>query len=133
MTELPQAEKQLLVAAERRIGWFILALIPPGSAVAYWFGDAMSALVFALGGGLAYGNYRWLSAVVDALVRAQRTRPTGWDYTKLFAPVVLLGLLLYGIFSFLPVSFVGILSGVLLLVPAVFLEALVQIVLGARN
>jgi hypothetical protein len=132
-TEVPPAEKRLLAGAERRVGWFILGLIPVGAAVAFWQWGGETAGAFALGGGLAYANYRWIVSVVDALVRAQKDRPRARDYAKLFIPVVLLGVLLYGIFTVSWLSAVGVMSGVLLLVPAIFLETVYQILLGLRR
>ncbi len=132
-TEVPPEEKRLLAGAERRVGWFILGLISVGTAVAFWQWGGAIAGAFALGGGLAYANYRWIVAVVDALVRAQTERPRARDYAKLFAPIVLLGVLLYGIFTVSWLSAVGIMSGILLLVPAIFLEAVYQVILGLRR
>ena len=132
-TEIPPAEKRLLAGAERRVGWFILGLIPAGAAVAFWQWGGEIAGTFALGGGLAYANYRWIVAVVDALVQVQTERPRTRDYAKLFIPVVLLGVLLYGIFTVSWLSAVGVMSGVLLLVPAIFLEAVYQVFLGLRR
>lgn len=132
-TEVPPEEKRLLAGAERRVGWFILGLIPVGTAAAFWQWGGAIAGTFALGGGLAYANYRWIVSVVDALVRAQTERPRLRDYAKLFVPIVLLGVLLYGIFTVSWLSAVGIVSGILLLVPAIFLEAVYQIFLGLRR
>lgn len=133
MTEVSQPEQRFLAAAERRIGLFILALIAPGAAVVYWGWDARTSGAFALGGAVAYGNYRWLAAMVGALARSQRSRLLWSDYARLFAPIALLGVVLYAIFSASLAPFVGVVSGVLLLVPAVFLEVMVQLVLGARR
>ena len=132
-TEVPPEEKRLLAGAERRVGWFILGLIPAGTAAAFWQWGGAIAGAFALGGGLAYANYRWIVAVVDALVRAQTERPRARDYDKLFAPIVLLGVLLYGIFTVSWLSAVGIMGGLLLMVPAIFLEAVYQVFLGLRK
>ncbi len=131
--EVPQAEQQLLAGAERRVGWAILALIPVGVVATGWFWGVGMAGAFGLGGVLAYLNYRWIVSVVDTMVRAQNIRPRGRDYLKLFAPLVLLGLLVYVIFATSLLSAVGVLSGVLLLVPAVFVEAMYQFFLGVRQ
>ena len=133
ISAIPEAERRLLAAAERRIGLFILALIAPGAAAAWIKWDSEVAVAFAVGGALAYGNYRWLAWVVGALVRAQKAKPGMWDYVKLLAPLVLLGVILYVIVFVSPVQFVGVVSGVLLLVPAVMLEAVVQAVLALRK
>lgn len=130
---IPQAERQLLAGAERRIGWAILALIPVGVVATGWFWGVGMAGAFGLGGVLAYLNYRWVVSVVDTMVRAQNIRPRGRDYLKLFAPLVLLGLLVYVIFATSLLPAVGVVSGVLLLVPAVFVEAIYQIFLGVRQ
>ena len=132
-SEVPQEEQRLLAGAERRIGQFILALIPFGTAAAAWQWNLTVAGAFALGGGLAYLNYRWIVSVVDALSKAQEQRPRARDYLRLFAPLVLLVVFLYAIFNVSWSSATGVLTGVLLLVPAVFLEALVQLVLGLRR
>ncbi len=133
ISAIPQDERRLLAAAERRIGLFILALIPMGAAVALFFWTPMISGAFAVGGALAYGNYRWLVSVVDALVRAQTAKPGTGTYIKLFAPPVLLAVILYVIFSVSSASFAGVVSGVLLMVPAVFLEGVVQAVLAFRK
>ena len=133
MNGIPLEERRLLAAAERRIGLFILALIPIGAAVALFFWSLPVAAAFAVGGALAYGNYRWLVSVVDALVRARTANPGMGTYIKLFAPPVLLAVILYVIFSVSSASFAGVVSGVLLMVPAVFLEGVVQTVLAFRK
>ncbi len=133
MSELPQAERELLARAERRLGWFILGLTPVGTAVAVWHWSAGVGLAFAFGGGLAYLNYRWIVSLVDSLVRAQQVRLTTRTYLKLFVPVVLLALLLYVIFSRSLLSLAGVVGGMLLLVAAVFLEAIFQVVLAVRK
>ncbi len=133
MSELPQAERELLVRAERRLGWFILGLTPVGTVVAVWNWSAGVGVAFAFGGGLAYLNYRWIVSLVDSLVRAQQVHPTTRTYLKLFVPVVLLALLLYVIFSRSLLSLAGVIGGLLLLVAAVFLEAIYQVVLAVRK
>ncbi len=133
MSELPQAERELLARAERRLGWLILGLTPVGTAVAVWNWSAGVGVAFAFGGGLAYLNYRWIVSLVDSLVRAQQVRPTTRTYLKLFVPVVLLALLLYVIFSRSLLSLAGVVGGLLLLVAAVFLEAIYQVVLAVRK
>ncbi len=133
MSEFPQAEHDLLVRAERRLGWFILGLTPVGAMVAVWNWSAGVGLAFAFGGGLAYLNYRWIVALVDSLVRAQQVRPTKRTYLKLFVPVVLLALFLYVTFSRSLLSLAGVVGGLLLLVAAVFLEAIYQVVLAVRK
>ncbi len=133
MSELPQAERELLARAERRLGWFILGLTPVGTVVAVWNWSARVGVAFAFGGGLAYLNYRWIVSLVDSLVRAQQVRPTKRTYLKLFVPVVLLALLLYVIFSRSLLPLAGVVGGLLLLVAAVFLEAIYQVVLAVRK
>lgn len=133
ISSVPEAEQRLLAAAERRIGLFILALIAPGAAAAWLLWTPEVALAFAIGGGLAYGNYRWLAWVVGELARAHKVKPGMGDYVKLLAPLILLTVILYVIFFVSPVPFVGVVSGVLLLVPAVILEAVVQAVLALRK
>ncbi len=66
-------------------------------------------------------------------MRAQQVRPTTRTYLKLFVPVVLLALLLYVIFSRSLLSLAGVVGGLLLLVAAVFLEAIFQVVLAVRK
>ena len=66
-------------------------------------------------------------------MRAQQVRPTTRTYLKLFVPVVLLALLLYVIFSRSLLSLAGVVGGMLLLVAAVFLEAIFQVVLAVRK
>lgn len=133
MNGLPQAERELLVGVERRLGGMILLLVPVGTTVVAWGWGGRLAAAFALGGGLAYLNYRWIVAVVDTLVRAQQARVPPRIYLKLFLPLVLLVILLYVIFSRSFISAMGVLSGLLLLVAAVLLEALYEIFLEVRR
>lgn len=111
----------------------ILLLVPLGTTLVAWQWGGRMAVGFAVGGGLAYLNYRWIVAVVDALVRAGQARVPRRIYLKLFLPLVLLGILLYVIFSRSALSPVGVLSGVLLLAVAVLLEAFYQIFLEVRR
>jgi len=91
-------------------------------------------LAFAVGGALAYLNYRWIVAVVDTLVRgAQAGRVPRRAYVKLLAPLLLLGAGLYVIFSRSLVSVGGLVGGLLLLVAAVMMEAAYQVYLAVRS
>lgn len=133
MTEIPESERQLLAGAERRLGRFILLLVPVGTAVAAWQWGARLAAAFAFGGVLAYLNYRWIVAIVDTLMRAQQARVPRRAYLKLFAPLVLLVVLLYVIFARSQLSFAGLIGGLLLLVAAVMMEAVYEIFLAMRK
>lgn len=133
MTEVSQAEREFLASAERRLGRMILLLVPLGTTVAAWFYGASGALAFAVGGVLAYLNYRWIVAVVDTLVRAQKAEVPRRTYMKLFLPLALLVAILYVIFSRLWLSVAGVLAGLSLLVVGVLLEALYQLFLGVRE
>lgn len=133
MTEVPQAERELLAGAERRLGSLILGLIPIGTAVMAWRGGGGVAIAFAVGGALAYLNYRWIVAIVDTLLQAQQVRVPGRTYLKLFLPLLLLGVLLYVMFSQAWLSVTGVLSGLLLLVAAVLLEAVYELFLAVRR
>jgi hypothetical protein len=133
MTEVSQAERDFLASAERRLGRMILLLVPLGTAVAAWFYGGRGALAFAVGGALAYLNYRWIVAVVDTLVRAQKAEVPRRTYLKLFLPLILLVGVLYVIFSRLWLSVAGVLAGLSLLVVGVLVEALYQLLLGVRE
>jgi len=133
MSEVPQAERELLAGAERRLGSFILLLVPPGTVVAAWQWGGGTAAAFAFGGVLAYLNYRWIVAVVDTLVRAQKAEVPRRTYVKLFVPLALLVALLYVIFSRSWVSVAGVLAGLFLMVAGVLLEAAYELFLGARG
>lgn len=133
MSEVPQAEREFLVGAERRLGIAILALLPVGTAVALWGWSAEMALAFAFGGVLAYLNYRWIVAVVDALVRAQQRAVPRRAYARLFLPLILLGIILYVIFARSWLSPAGVLSGFSLLLLAAVAELVYQILLGLRR
>lgn len=133
MSEVPQAEQELLAGAERRLGRIILLLVPVGTAIVAWRWDAKMAVAFAFGGVLAYLNYCWMVAVVDALLRAQQSGVPRRTYFKLFLPLGLLVAVLYVIFarSLLPV--VGVLSGLFLLVAGVLAEAVYEVLVAARR
>ena len=134
MTEIPESERALLAQAERRLGRMILFLTPVGAGVAAWGWGGETALAFAVGGALAYLNYRWIVAVVDTLVRStQAGRVPRRAYVKLLAPLLLLGAGLYVIFSRSLVSVGGLVGGLLLLVAAVMIEAAYQVYLAVRS
>ena len=134
MTEIPESERALLAQAERRLGRMILVLTPAGAGVAAWRWGGETALAFAVGGALAYLNYRWIVAVVDTLVRStQAGRVPRRAYVKLLAPLLLLGAGLYVIFSRSLVSVGGLVGGLLLLVAAVMMEAAYQVYLAVRS
>lgn len=130
---VPQAERELLAGAERRLGQVILLLVPPGTVVAVWQWGARMAVAFALGGVLAYLNYRWIVAIVDALIRAQKARVPRRAYFKLFLPLVLFGILLYVIFSRSWLSAAGVVGGLMLLVVAVYVEAVYEVFRALRE
>ncbi|MFQ5817046.1 MAG: ATP synthase subunit I [Terriglobia bacterium] len=133
MTELPRAEQEFLAGAVRRLGSTILLLVPAGTAVAGWQWGGDMAVAVAFGGGLAYLNYRWIVSIVDTLMAAQKARVPRRTYLKLLAPLILLVILLYAIFSRSLLSPLGVAGGVLLLVPAVVVEAVYEIFLAVRR
>lgn len=133
MTELPQAERELLAGAERRLGGILLLLIAGGTAAVAWQWGGRMASAFAFGGGLAYLNYRWIVSIVDTLMRAQQGRIPRRTYAKLLLPLVLLALLLYGIVARSLLSFPGVLGGLLLLVAAIVVEAVYELILAVRR
>lgn len=133
MTEVPLGERVLLAKAERRLGRHILLLAPVGSAGTAWWWGWFFGISFAMGGLLAYLNYRWIVAVVDALVRAQSSGVPRRVYLKLFLPVTLLGAVLYVIFSRSWLSVPGFLAGLSLLVVGVVIEAMWQVSTGVGD
>jgi hypothetical protein len=92
-------------------------------------------VAFGFGGLLAYLNYRWIVAVVDALFRALETqsRAPRRTYVKILAPVILLAGVFYVIVSRSLLPLAGFFAGLLVLVAAVVLEAAYQILLGLRE
>lgn len=133
MTEVPPAERAFLAGAERRVGRIILLLVPVGAALVAWQWGTLMALAFAFGGVLAYANYRWIVAVVDALLRAQRTKLPRGTTLKLLLPLALLAALLYVIFSRSLLPAAGVFAGLFLLVVGVLLEGVYEVALGARR
>jgi len=133
MTETQAVGRKFVDAAVRRIGLLILVLVFPGAAIAAWRWGWEMAAAFALGGALAYANYRWIVSIVDAMLAAGKARVSKRAYVKLLLPLVLLAALVYVIFSrsLLPVT--GILAGFFLLVVAVMLEALYEVARGQRR
>jgi len=115
------------------LGFIILSLVPLGTVVVGWLWGGGEALAFALGGALAYANYRWIVAVVDALVRAQRATVPWRVYLKLFLPLALLAAVLYVIFARSLLSVAGFLGGVFLLVAGVLVEAVYEVFLALRR
>ena len=133
MNEISQAERELLGGAERRLGRLILALIAPGAVAAGWGWGGPMALAFAVGGALAYVNYRWIVAVVDTLMKAQQARAPRRAYAKLFLPLVLLAGILYAMFTRSWMSVAGVFAGLSLLVVGVLVVLLYQVALAARR
>ena len=133
MSEVPAGERQFVEKAVRRIGWIILLLVPVGAVVAAARWGGAMALAFAAGGLLAYANYRWIVAVVDALVNAQNVKVPKLTYVKLLLPVGLLALLLYVIFSRSVFPVTAFFAGLFLLVVGVLGEGIYEIVVGRRS
>lgn len=133
MNEVPSAERELLAGAEKRLGRAIVVLIAPGALAAGWGWGGAVAAAFAVGGVLAYINYRWIVAVVDTLMRAQQARVPLRAYAKIFLPLLLLGVALYVILTRSWVSAAGVFAGLSLLVVGVLVEVLYQIARAARD
>lgn len=131
--EVDPAEQRLLAGAERRMGVYILLLLPVGLGLAGWGWGWMMAAAFAFGGVLAHLNYRWIVAVVDTLVRAQKAEVPKRTYVKLFLPLLLLVAALYAIFAHSWLSVAGVLAGLSLLVISVLLELAYEIVVSPRG
>jgi hypothetical protein len=131
--EIDPAEQRLLAGAERRMGAYILMFLPVGIGVAAWkWGWAMAA-AFGFGGALAYLNYKWIVAVADALVRAQKAAVPRRTYVKLFLPLALLVAVLYVIFSRSWLSVAGVLAGLSLLILGVLMELVYEIAVSPRG
>jgi len=133
MNEVPQAERELLAGAERRVGRLILGLILPCALAAGWQWGGGMAAAFALGGVLAYINYRWIVAVVDTLMKAQQSRVSRRAYAKIFLPLALLAVALYVILTRSWLSVAGVFAGLSVLVVGVLVELLYQIARAARE
>lgn len=131
--EIDPAERRLLAGAERRMAAYILLLLPVGMGVAGWKWDGAMAAAFGFGGVLAYLNYRWIVAVADALVRAQKAAVPNRTYVKLFLPLALLVAVLYVIFSRSWLSVAGLLAGLSLLVLGVLMELVYEIAVTPRG
>ena len=130
MSEAPTADRRFVNAAVRRIGWIILALVPVGAVVAAVYWGWRMALAFALGGLLAYVNYRWIVGLVDAMLGARQTRPGARTYTRLLLPLALLAAVLYVIFSRSLLPLAGVFAGLFLLGVGVLVEGAYEILLG---
>jgi len=122
-----------LAGAERRVGRIILLSVPLGAALVAWRWDATMSLAFGFGGLLAYANYRWIVAIVDALLRAQRAKLPRGTTVKLLLPLVLLAAVLYVIFSRSLLPAAGVFAGLFLLVVGVLVEGVYEIARGARR
>ncbi len=133
MSEAPTAERRFVDAAVRRIGILIGGLTVVGTVGAALGWGALPALQFAAGGTFAYVNFRWIVALVDAMVRTQKGKPPRSVYAKLMLPLVLLGAMLYVIFSRSESTPVGFFAGLSLLVAGVLIEALYQLLGGSRR
>lgn len=130
MSEAPTADRAFVNAAVRRIGWIILALVPVGAATAAVYWGWRMALAFALGGLLAYVNYRWIVGLVDAMLGARQARPGARTYTRLLLPLALLAAVLYVIFSRSLLPLAGVFAGLFLLGVGVLVEGAYEILLG---
>ncbi|HXE74376.1 MAG TPA: ATP synthase subunit I [Candidatus Xenobia bacterium] len=133
MSQAPPAGREFVEKAVRRIGWIILGLVPVGAAIAAARWGWPMALAFAVGGLLAYANYRWIVAVVDAMLGAQKAKPSPRIYARLLLPIVLLVAALYAIVSRSLLPLPGFFAGLFLLAAGVLLEGLYEIALGQRS
>ncbi len=133
MSEAPTADRRLVDAAIRRISILIAVLTVVGTVGAALRWGTLPALQFAAGGTFAYINFRWIVALVDAMLRTQKAKPSRSVYAKLLLPLVLLGAVLYVIFSRSESPPVGFFAGLSLLVAGVLIEALYQLLGESRR
>ena len=104
-----------------RIGWWILILTGIGAAFLAGSGRFGLSLSFACGGGMSYLGFRTHRLLVDRAVLGQKTR---WMTAKVFLRYVLLLLLVYVMIRFSVFLVTGFIIGLLVTVPAVFIESL---------
>jgi ATP synthase I chain len=122
------------VRAERRIGYWTLALgFAAAVAVTLWLSPRAGVGV-AVGAVLAWINYRWLKGGIAALVQvsaAQSGAPSpqvsSWVYARLFGRYILIGAALYVMVTRFATPVVSILGGLCALGAAAMAEGLYEV------
>lgn len=124
--------------AERRTALLILAIGGLAALVTLFTHSANVALGVAIGTALAWINYRWLADAASAIARvaiasaqtdsaAPRPRIPVSVYLKVLARYTLIGLVLYVIFTRLPIPLVSVLAGLCSLGAAVMGHGLYEV------
>ncbi|GEM_PF-1033265 len=104
-----------------RIGRWIMVLTGVGTAAVLGSGRFSLAASFACGGAMSYLGFRTHRLLVDRAILGQRTR---WMTAKVFLRYGLLLLLVYVMIRFSVFLAAGFLVGLLVAVPAIFIESL---------
>jgi len=122
-------------AAAIRLGWLTLGVGLAAALVVMICGLARMGAGVAIGALLAWLNYRWLKAGVDALVASatggdgpSRARVPASTYLKFAGRYLLIGLGVYASVSLLKIPLVGVICGLLALGAAAFFEGIYEVI-----
>jgi hypothetical protein len=122
------------VRAERRIGYWTLALGFAAAAVVAIRISARVGVGVAVGALLAWINYRWLKGGIAALVQVSVTQSgapspqiSSWVYARLFGRYILIGGALYVMVTRFATPVVSILGGLCALGAAAMAEGLYEV------
>lgn len=122
--------------AERRIGWFTLALGLAAAACVALAGRGPAAAGVAVGALLAWISFRWLQQSLDTLVQVSVAQHDPMGQTRARIPLVaaakyggryvLIGLVVYVIVRFFGVPVLSVLAGLLSLGAAAMVEGIYE-------
>ena len=113
--------------ATSRIARNMLWIALLGTAVALWAGGWKWGAGFLLGSLAAWFNYRWLKRLVEALGGGRRPGSV-W----LASRYILLGVGSYVILRFSPISAAAVVTGMFVLIAAIFVEILFELVYARK-
>ena len=139
MATVQSSDRRFWAFAEKRIGWLTLCLGAAGAIVAAATYSSKAGVGVAVGALLAWVNWAWLREGLDALVAVSTAEPSGLKprirrrtYAKLIARYILIGLIIYVIFSLFSVPVVSVLLGLLALGAATILEGMLETFFRSR-
>ncbi len=132
--EMTQRTHEWVTRAERRIASMTLAFGLVAGAAAAISGYTKWGAGIAIGGLLAWLNFRWFEQGVTAVVRvalaqegAPKPRISMWVWVKMFGRYGVIGVLLYTTWAMWNIPVVAMLAGLCALGAAVMAESIYEI------
>ena len=114
--------------ATERIGRFMVAIAVLGTAAAFAARGWTWAAGFLLGSLISGLNFRWLKRLVESLGGLDRPKRLSHRSVFLALRYLLLGGAAYVILRYSPISLTAVISGLFVLIAAVFVEVAFEIV-----